>query len=119
MQQVQRGADVVEVIFQRIRDGFADVTICGEMHDDLDFLGPQNAFDRRFIAQIDFVDGHGFWNGAAMAINQIIDDERPVSGGDQLANTMTADITGASDDENVHDKWVRTRWIASEAWRSQ
>jgi hypothetical protein len=54
-----------------------------------------------------------------VAIDQIIDNHRPMSGGNQLANTMTADITGASNNENVHDKWVRTRWIASEGGRSQ
>jgi hypothetical protein len=34
--------------------------------------------------------------------HQVIEHHRAVAGGKELANTVTADVTGSADDENVH-----------------
>ncbi len=48
------------------------------------------------------VQRHVFRHGGAMAEHQVVDDHRLVPSCDQLAYTMTADVTGPPDDENVH-----------------
>ena len=111
MQQVQRGTDVVEVIFQRIRDGFAHVAIGREMHDDLDLLRSKYALDRSLIAQIDLMEGGRRRHGPAMTVDQIVDHHGAMPCGDELANTVAADVTGASNNKNVHDKGMRIEWI--------
>jgi hypothetical protein len=39
-----------------------------------------------------------------VAVDKIVEHHRPVTGGDELADAMAADITGATDDENVHGR---------------
>jgi hypothetical protein len=74
------------------------------MHHDLDLLVAQDSSDGRLVAEVHFVQRDVGRDGLAVAVDEIVDDDRPVPGGDELANTMTADVTGASNDENVHDE---------------
>ena len=49
VEQVQGGRAVVEVVFDGVGDGFADVTEGREMHDRFDFLGDEDVFDGDFV----------------------------------------------------------------------
>jgi hypothetical protein len=103
VEQMQGGDDVVEVVFERRGDGFAHVTIGGEVHHDLNLLLPQDAADQRFVPQVALVEFDARRHRRAMAVDEIVEDHRPVTCGHELPHTMTADVTGPSDDENIHE----------------
>src|SRR5687767_13960938 len=102
MQQVQRGTHVVEIVFQWVGNGFTHVAVRGEVHHDVNLLGPQHAFHRLLVSQVNLVKGGRRGNRAAMAVDEVIHDNRSMTGSDKLANTMAADVTGASYNENIH-----------------
>ena len=65
-EQAERGDHVVEIIFERVGDGFADVGERREMHDGLDFFSHEDIADRLFIAQIGCVVRHLGTDGTAV-----------------------------------------------------
>ena len=72
------------------------------MHDRFNFLIEEDPFHGGFIAQIRVVHGHIGREGSTVAIGEIVEHHGAVTGSGELAHTMAADVTGASDDENVH-----------------
>ncbi len=101
-QQVERGGDVVEVILHRVGDALAHVGVGGEVHDQLDLLLFDDLADLGLVAEIDGVERDLVGHGGAVAEHEVIEHHRVVTGGEQLANTVGADVTGASDDKDVH-----------------
>jgi hypothetical protein len=72
------------------------------VHHDVDLLLAQNAADKRFITQIAVVQFHLGCDGSAVSVHQVIEHDRAMTRRDELANTVTADVTGTSNDEYVH-----------------
>jgi hypothetical protein len=72
------------------------------MHHGLDLLPAQDLSDGGFIAQILRVKRNARCDRPPVPKHQVIEHHRAMAGGKELANTVTADVTGSADDENVH-----------------
>jgi hypothetical protein len=72
------------------------------VHDDVDFLVREDLSDGRFVAQIHIVELHGWSDRAAVAENQVVQNNRPMPSSNQLPNAMTSDVTSSTNDENIH-----------------
>jgi 3-oxoacyl-[acyl-carrier-protein] synthase II len=101
-QEMQRRGDVVEIVFERISDAFAHVGVGREMHHELDLLFAEDLTDFLFVAEIGRVELYVLRNGLPMPIDKVVDHDWLVAGSDQLTDTVTADVTGTSNNKNVH-----------------
>ncbi|OQB89156.1 MAG: hypothetical protein BWX86_02525 [Verrucomicrobia bacterium ADurb.Bin122] len=120
VEQVQRRHDVVLVVLHRRGDRLAHVAEGGKVHHQLDFLLAQDVEHRGGVAEIGCVKRNLLSDGLPVSVGQIIQHHGAMAGGDQLANTVTADVTGTSDDKYVHGLKIGgrlvlpsdTRWLA-------
>ena len=90
---MERGRDVIEIVFERLLHRFTDVAERGEVHDQLDPLLPQHPSHRRFIAEVRHMELHPGRDGPAVAVGQVVQHDWPVAGSGQLPDTVAADIT--------------------------
>ncbi len=103
------GEEVVVIVFQRHRHGFADGLEPGEMDRAVDVVLFKDAVERRAVAHVVFIEGdvlardllHAF-DGLRAGVDQIIDDDDLVAALEQLHAGVAADIAGAAGDEYVH-----------------
>jgi len=100
---LDRVADVVLVILERDVDGFADVDVGGEVHDDFDFVFLEDGFYGSAVAQIFIEKRNVVCNGGAVTVNEVVEDKRGVASGLELSDAVTTDVACASYDEYVHE----------------
>ena len=86
----------MKIILERLLNALADVGVGGEVHHQFDVFGAQNLADSGFVAQLGLVKWHIGRDGGAVTVDQIIQHDGPVSGFDELANAMAADVSGAA-----------------------
>jgi len=72
------------------------------MHHEIDFFIPQDSADGRFIAEAQLMEGDPRRHRRAVAIDEIVQHDGAMTRGQQLADTMAADVSGPSDDKDVH-----------------
>jgi hypothetical protein len=68
------------------------------MHYNFDLFFFEDSPDRGAVAEIDLMKRCAFGDGGSVPINQVIEDHGTMAGGRQLADAMTADVTGPSGD---------------------
>ena len=73
------------------------------MHHQFDPFFAEDSRDLRFIAQVCIVVPHLAGHGGAMAIDKVVEHHGTMARRDELADAMTADVAGTSDDEYVHN----------------
>jgi hypothetical protein len=98
------GDEVVFVVFEGGGDGFADVAVGGEVHDELDFFLFEDGAEGGGVVEAHFIKGDVGRDSGAVAVDEVVEDDRAVAESDELADTVAADITGSAGDEDVHSK---------------
>ena len=84
------------------------------MHHELDLLGAEELFDCRLIAKGQLMEGDLGRERGAVAVDKVVQHHGAVPGGDELADAMAADVTGAPDDKHVHA--VRLVLLSAGGW---
>ncbi len=96
------GDDVVEVVFEGIADGFADVSEGGEVHDGVDAFLAEDFADGFLVAEVCLVKRDFRCDGGAVSEDEVVEDDGTVAGSLKLSHAMTSDITRSADYQYVH-----------------
>ena len=107
--QRNRGEEVVVVIFQRHRNRFTDCLQPGKMNDTSDVIFFKDRIECSTVTDVIFIENEilsrnlldafkGFFTG----IDQVVDNNHPVSLVQKLNTGMAADKAGSTGNKNVH-----------------
>ena len=116
-EQRERGGEVVAVVFERIRDRFADEGVGGEVEDGFDGLGAEDGVHGGGVAEVCLDEGDGGGDeGVAVAEFEGIDDDDLFAGFCEHADGVGTDVSGAAGDENGHDVVLVGRELEIRFW---
>jgi hypothetical protein len=72
------------------------------VHDEVDPLLPEKIRHGGAVAKVAEVKGNLRRDGGTVAVGKIVEDDRPVPRRGELPHAVASDVTGSSDDQNVH-----------------
>jgi hypothetical protein len=68
------------------------------VHHHLDLFGGEDTGECSLVAEIALVKGHIWSYGIAVAVDEVVEHDRAVPGCAELADAMTADVSGTTYD---------------------
>ncbi len=121
VQQGQRAAHVVGVVFARVRDQFRDLDIGGEMHHGVRPVAADHVAQARRIRDVALLEGAPADRVRPAALEAVVGDGQVAGPGQRLAG-MAADVAGAAGNEDTGHSFRRCRpnlaKIAGHSWTS-
>ncbi len=104
-QEAERCDHIVEIVLEWIRHRLSHIGKRGKMHDHVDSIVPKNAAYGILVPEIVAMEAYRGGQCLGMPEYEVVQYDGPMPCDEQLADTVTSDVTRASDNKNIHGFW--------------